>query len=149
MTKRSKNQINVDEIPAGWGIDGLIAERFLGYIKGNPIPAAPYRFFWHDPEGKIFADLPKLSEDLNKAMYVVEALFKIGWKYGTTQNADGEVVVMFVPKEEGYDPNRAVKARVPSVHLTALAICRAALLVAEILYKDQRIALAGADEQVM
>ncbi len=142
MTKRGQsNSINVDEIPAGWGIDGLIAERFLGFVKGNPMPAVPYSFWWHAPDGKVLAELPKFSEDLNKAMYVVEALFKIGWKYGTTQNTDGEVVVMFAPNEKEYDPNRAVKARVPSVHLTALAICRAALLVAEVLHREEMIEL--------
>jgi hypothetical protein len=142
MTKRGQSHsINVDEIPAGWGIDGLIAERFLGFVKGNPMPAVPYRFWWHAPDGKVLAELPKLSEDLNKAMYVVEALFKIGWKFGVTQNSDKEVVAMFVPASEGYDPNHAVKARVVSVHLLALAICRAALLVADPLHREEMIEL--------
>ncbi len=134
-----KNSINVDEIPAGWGIDGLIAQRFLGYVKGNPIPAIPYTFYWQTPDGKTVMALPKLSEDLNAAMFVVEALFTLGWKFAMTQNNDGEVVIAFVPKGEGYDPARAVKARVVSMKLAALAICRAALLVAEKLKDEEQI----------
>jgi hypothetical protein len=140
MTKRSNEQINVDEIPAGWGIDGLIAQRFLGWEKGSQVLAgpSPFMFWWHPPDGGQAVTLPpKLSEDLNLAMDVVEALFALGWKFGMTQNSDRQVIVMFIPKTEGeYNPAKAVKAWVPSVKLAALAICRAALLVANELYEE-------------
>ena len=144
MTRRSKQQINVDEIPAGWGIDGLISQRFLGWEKGTQVLAgdlSPYMFWWHPPNGGQPVTLPpKLSEDLNLAMDVVEALFALGWKFGMTQNSDSEVVAMFHPKtEHEYNPAKAVKARVPSVKLAALAICRAALLVADELHEEPTI----------
>lgn len=145
MTRRGQGSINVDEIPAGWGIDGLIAQRFLGWTKGNPILAtalSPYTFWWHPPEGQAQTLPPKLSEDLNLAMDVVEALFALGWKFAMTQNADREVVIAFVPASEGYDVTKAVKARVPSVKLAALAICRAALLVADKLHNEEEGDLA-------
>lgn len=137
-----KNSINVDEIPAGWGINGLIAQRFLGWAKGSPITGGtntPFAFWWHPPEGPAQTLPPKLSEDFNEALAVVEELFKLGWKFAMTQNNDGEVVIAFVPKGEGYDPARAVKARVVSVKLAALAICRAALLVADKLKDEEQI----------
>lgn len=149
MTRRSKEAINVDEILAGWGIDGLIAQRFLGWSKGSPILGGtntPYAFWWHPPEGSAQTLPPKLSEDMALAWDVVEALFAIGWKFAMTQNADKQVVIAFVPFGEGYDPIQAIKVFVPSVRLAPLAICRAALLVsAEI----QAAAQEAADNDFM
>lgn len=151
MTRRSIEQIEVDSIPAGWGIDGLMAQRFLGWVRGNPVTAVPYTFWWTDPDGKtICGGLPKLSEDLNETMKLVEALHKIGWTFGLTQTST-DVVAMFTPQsEDGYDHTRAIKARVPSVHLSALAICRAALLVSQAIEEDRRIHVAATitDEQL-
>jgi hypothetical protein len=143
MTRRSKDQIEVDSILAGWGIDGLIAQRFLGWSKGSPLVQGdtdnPYGFWWHPPNGgQLQALPPKLSEDMNLTWDVVQALFVLGWKFGMTQNADKQVVIMFVPIGEGYDPDQAIKVKVPSVKLAPLAVCRAALLVsAEILATEQ------------
>lgn len=135
------NAVDVIDIPAGWGIDGLVAQRFLGWERGKANPKGPYLFFWKTPEGATVKAPPQLSLDLNLAMMVVEALYKLGWKFGLTQNSDHEVVVAFVPKTEGYDPTKAIKVRVVSMKLAALAICRAALLVAEHLHNEERIEL--------
>lgn len=133
--------IDVDQIPAGWGIDGLVAQRFLGWTRGKSNPRGPFAFYWQSPDGTTVQQPPRLSEDLNLAMLVVEALYELGWKFGLTQNTNGEVVVAFVPKTEGYDPTKAIKVRVVSIKLAALAICRAALLVAEHLHNQERIEL--------
>jgi hypothetical protein len=143
MTRRSKEQIDVDSILAGWGIDGLIAQRFLGWAKGSPLVTTdtdnPYGAWWHPPGGgQVQAVPPKLSEDMNLTWDVVEALFALGWKFGMTQNADKQVVIMFVPIGPGYDPDQAIKVFIPSVKMAPLGICRAALLVsAEILATEE------------
>lgn len=138
----NNGSINVDDIAAGWGIDGLVAQRFLGWTRDKPNPrGGPLCFYWKSPEGSINETPPKLSEDLNLAMLVVEAIHELGWKFGVTQNSDREVVIAFVPKTEGYDPTRAIKARVVSLKLVALGICRAALLLAEHIHEQEHIEL--------
>lgn len=132
----------VDRIPAGWGIDGLIAQRFLGWTKGGiDNRNQPYQFYWYSPEGGRHQAPPQLSIDLNLAMKVVDAIFDLGWRFAMTQNSDKHLAIAFVPVGEDYEPERAIKVTVVSPLLAAVGICRAALLVAERLHEAERIEL--------
>jgi hypothetical protein len=133
MTRRSLEVLEVDKILAGWGIDGLIAQRYLGWSKGSPLlmgdTNSPCGFWWHPPEGNATSLPPKVSEDMNLTWDVVDAIFALGWKFGMTQNSDKQVVIAFVPMGQGYEPSDAIKVYVPSVKLAPLGVCRAALLL--------------------